>query len=283
MKHINTFALTDAEIQTIRKDGIGASDSPVLCGVNPWKTPLDLWNDKTGRTDATEPNTKMQFGLLAEPILREMFEKETGISCRSDHKIRIHKYKPMIRCSLDAITKGTMQPVEFKTTSDLVMQRYEDIPLYMEYQLQHQMSVTGANRGFLAILIFGYAGIKEFVIREIKRDSGRIKEIENACFNFWNYHILCDNPPEPISLNDIRLAYEVQPGTEIEATAEIELAVRHWESQKEDLKLLKSQSDDLKFQIQNYMGNHETLKHGDEIIATFKGKKRRTLTTKERK
>ena len=37
-----------------RKKGIGSSDAPIIMGVSPWKTPFELWEEKTGTQRAYE-------------------------------------------------------------------------------------------------------------------------------------------------------------------------------------------------------------------------------------
>ena len=38
-----------------RRKGIGGSDASVIAGVNKWKSPLDLWLEKTVQVDDNEP------------------------------------------------------------------------------------------------------------------------------------------------------------------------------------------------------------------------------------
>lgn len=37
-----------------RRTGIGGSDVAAVLGLNPWKTPLDVWNDKLGISEDKE-------------------------------------------------------------------------------------------------------------------------------------------------------------------------------------------------------------------------------------
>ena len=37
-----------------RKKGIGGSDAATILGLNPYKTSIDLWEEKTGRKDAED-------------------------------------------------------------------------------------------------------------------------------------------------------------------------------------------------------------------------------------
>ena len=48
----------------LRRQGIGGSDAAAIMGLNPWKTPMDIWLEKTGEfLDDEEPeNEKMYWG-----------------------------------------------------------------------------------------------------------------------------------------------------------------------------------------------------------------------------
>ena len=59
-----------------REQYIGGSDASAIIGVNPWKSNVDLWEEKTGKIspeDISDRNCVI-FGIKAEPILRELFK-----------------------------------------------------------------------------------------------------------------------------------------------------------------------------------------------------------------
>ena len=45
----------------LRKLGIGGSDASVVCGINRYKSPVELWLDKTGQLPPQEPG-KLPIG-----------------------------------------------------------------------------------------------------------------------------------------------------------------------------------------------------------------------------
>lgn len=59
-----------------RKKYIGASDAACIIGCNPWKSNVDLWEEKTGRKQSPDISDKpyVQFGIAAEPVIRELFK-----------------------------------------------------------------------------------------------------------------------------------------------------------------------------------------------------------------
>lgn len=55
---------------------IGGSDASAVIGLNPWKTNVQLWMEKTGQANAPDisENPNVKYGTEAEPIIRELFK-----------------------------------------------------------------------------------------------------------------------------------------------------------------------------------------------------------------
>ncbi len=49
---VSTKNLSRAEWLSVRGGGIGSSDAAVAVGISPYKSPLELWLEKTGRQAA---------------------------------------------------------------------------------------------------------------------------------------------------------------------------------------------------------------------------------------
>lgn len=68
----------------IRKQRIGSSDAAAAIGLNPYKSQLELWMEKTGRDNETpKPNpdddaTPVFWGNTLEPIVAVQYSKRTG-------------------------------------------------------------------------------------------------------------------------------------------------------------------------------------------------------------
>lgn len=58
-----------------RKHYIGGSDASSVVGLNPWKSNVQLWEEKTGLVIPEDISSKpyVQFGIGAEPIIRDLF------------------------------------------------------------------------------------------------------------------------------------------------------------------------------------------------------------------
>ena len=63
-----------------RKTGIGGSDAAVVCGISRYKSPVELWMEKTGQLPSQETGEAAYWGNLLEALVREEFTKRTGIA-----------------------------------------------------------------------------------------------------------------------------------------------------------------------------------------------------------
>ena len=52
-----------------RRMGIGGSDIGAICGLNKWRTALDVFLEKTGQAQEKEPNEAMRLGTCVEPYI----------------------------------------------------------------------------------------------------------------------------------------------------------------------------------------------------------------------
>ena len=81
----------------VRSKGIGGSDAAAIIGKNPYKSNLDLWREKTGRTKPNDisNNDAVIYGKKAEEPLRQIFildypqyvleYRPFDIHCNKDH------------------------------------------------------------------------------------------------------------------------------------------------------------------------------------------------------
>ena len=75
-KYLGTFEPNSPEWHEARK-GIGGSDIGALMGKSPFKSPFQLWAEKTGQlSDEIEPSMPMKLGTAFEPAIRQLFQEE---------------------------------------------------------------------------------------------------------------------------------------------------------------------------------------------------------------
>lgn len=142
-----------------RQNGIGASDAGTIIGVNPWKTNVQLWQEKTGQREPEDISDKpyVQYGHEAEQHIRALFaldHPELIVTYESPYKIIRSEHYPWIFCTPDGELgeireDGTTRygGLEIKTTEIMNASKWrewdERIPDQYYAQVCHQMLATG--------------------------------------------------------------------------------------------------------------------------------------------
>lgn len=179
-----------------RQRGVTATDAIVLVGRSPYKTPWRLWAEKTGYAlpEDLSNNPNVQRGVELEDSARMAVEAHWG-----DILLPVcveSSANPILRASLDGLNSAG-EPVELKCPAESTWQqverdgeRSEAYQLYYP-QVQHQINVTGASRGWMVFYFEG--AIKVF---EVARDQGLIQEIEAKAEVFWKAVEKKKEPPK---------------------------------------------------------------------------------------
>lgn len=162
-----------------REEGVTATDSPVILGKSPWKTPWRLWAEKTHflrRVDLSQ-NPNVIYGIEHESVARAIYEAR-----HNDILLDLcaeYDEDPVFRASFDGINMAD-EPVEIKCPSDTVLddviangRESEAFKLYYP-QVQHQILVANSQKGTLVF----YDGRRDTIIEfEILRDQSMIRDI----------------------------------------------------------------------------------------------------------
>ena len=177
-----------------RKKGIGGSDASVVCGISRYKSPVELWLDKTGQIQSAEAGEAAYWGTLLESVVRSEFSKRTGIEVQCVNQLLQSEEHPFMLANLDGVCEhpeyGTCI-FEAKTASAYKAGEWDDaIPDEYQLQIQHYLAVTGYRGAYIAVLIGGNA----FRWKFIERDEELISMLIDLEENFW-YHVQTNTPP----------------------------------------------------------------------------------------
>lgn len=200
-----TSGLTKSDWLRFRQSGIGGSDIASVCGINPWKSQLALWHEKTEKIkDDEEENLPAELGIFLEPFMRGKFEKwiekEEGskVMVASVPYILQHKTNKIALANLDGAFLHPEKEAcitEYKTTSEHFYKQWQDENLPDNYYLQVQwyLYVTGLKYCYLSFLI----GNRKFDVLVIERNEEVIKEIVEKADYFWNTFVVPKVAPAP--------------------------------------------------------------------------------------
>jgi len=193
IKLYDVKTMTHAEWKKSRNSGLGGSDVAAICGLNPWRSPLSVYLEKTGQIDGAEENEAMEWGTALEPIIAKKFEERTELKVRTNNYILQHPQYPFMLANLDREIVGKKEGLEIKTTSAWNGGKmHKEIPDYYYLQCLHYMAVTGYIGWYLAILVGG----NQMHIHYIPRDEEDIQNLIKIESDFWNNHVLAKVMPE---------------------------------------------------------------------------------------
>ena len=195
----NVLVLTEnlpyADWLEYRKQGIGGSDASVVCGISRYKSPVELWMEKTNQLQAQEAGEAAYWGTQLEPFVRAEFTKRTGIEVIHKSELLQSEEYPFMLANLDGVCEvPDVGPCIFeaKTASAYKAGEWEDtIPDEYALQLAHYMAVTGYKGAFIAVLIGG----NTFKWKFVERDEELISMLIELEISFWNHVQDCTPPP----------------------------------------------------------------------------------------
>lgn len=192
---VSTKNISKKDWLNFRNKGIGGSDVSILCGINKYKSAVELWMEKTEQIKPKESGEAAYWGTKMEPIIREEFTIRTNLKVEIVNSILKHEKYDFMLANVDGIVYDAELGsciFEAKTASAFKQSQWEDnIPEEYMLQIQHYMAVTGFKATYIAALIGG----NQFIYKLIKRDGDLIDMIIKLERNFWN-HVLTNTPPE---------------------------------------------------------------------------------------
>ena len=252
-----------------RQRGIGGSDVGAILGVNKWKTPFEVYLEKTEEiTEVKETSEAAYWGTELEELVAKEFSKRTGKKVRRDSRHLVHPKYPFMVANIDRRVVGENAILECKTANQFLAKEWKDdeIPASYILQCQHYMSVTGAEKCYIACLIGG----QRFIYKEIPRDNELIEMIIAAEKEFWEEHVMKRIPPaldgSSAAEKYLKERYSnPTPYSEINLKSECKDMINEYLQLKENIKALETRLKEIENNIKNeladnekgYVGNYE--------------------------
>lgn len=202
-----------AQWHAAREKGIGGSDVAAVMGLSPWRSPYEVWCEKTGLAQPEDISDKpaVEWGNRLEPLVGQKFrEMHPDFTVRRVNGILTSIERPWAKASLDYEVKVPGEGwlvLEIKTSGQFGSHNWDEgVPLWYQTQVQHYMAVSGRSAAYVAVLIGG-SDYREF---RIERDEDDVKAIEQAVDTFWNVNVLTKKEPDAIG-GDGPALFEVHP------------------------------------------------------------------------
>lgn len=236
---VKTAGMDREEWLRWRRRGIGSSDAPAVTGLDPFRTPMAVWLEKTGQVepDPEPPSEAAYWGQVLEDAVAGEFARRTNLKVRRRRAILQHPTYPWMLANLDRTVRDADGPavLECKTTSTYLASNWsgDQIPDRVMVQVQHQLAVTGYRRAYVAVLIGGQR-YRHYVV---ERDDELIAHLIQIEADFWRL-VETGTPPEWDGSDAAaellkRLYPEAETGKVVSLPAEAEELLRQYDEARQ--------------------------------------------------
>ena len=215
LRLVDTRTLDRQQWLSVRQGGIGSSDAAAAVGLCPYKSQLELWMEKTGRTPTEQEPPGMDdpryWGTLLEPYVAVAYSQQTGRKVRKVNAVLQHPTFPYMLANIDREVVGSpdVQILECKTAGEWGSKRWQDgVPEYIQLQVQHQLAVTNQQAADVAVLLCG----QRLEIHRIGRDEDVIARMMVLEARFWQYVTTDTEPPADGSESAGKALRQLYPG-----------------------------------------------------------------------
>lgn len=265
----------------LRRNSIGSSDAATVVGLNPYSSKLTLYADKKGILPEKEDTERMRLGRDLEEYVAQRFSEETGKKVKRSGYMWQHPMYEFITANIDREVDGEDAFLEAKTTMNYERHDYDsgEIPMNYYVQVMHAMAVTGCEKAYLAVLVFG----KGFYWFEIKRDEKEIAALIDNEVEFWQAYVLQNRPPlADGSESSMDTLSKLYPFGDDSSTAVIgkDETMRNYLELGEAIKRLKAQQDEIKAQLCQTLGSN-SVGIGMDYSFSWKSQSSKRLNAKK--
>lgn len=284
LRLVGTKQLPREDWLAVRKQGIGSSDAAAAVGLNPYKSQLELWLEKTGRDtslpklDPQDEESPAYWGNILEPIVATHYTRRSGHRVRRINAVLQHPDPklPWMLANIDREVIGAddVQILECKTAGINGARLWkEGVPEYVQLQVMHQLAVTGKQAADVAVLLGG----QHLEIHRIERDESMIARLIDLERLFWDYVVSDIPPPADGSTSAeaaLRCLYPEDNGLTLDFSQHTELASTYMElkAARQNIAQQETREAQLKQVLQQAMGAATRAEFAEGYISWRKSK-----------
>ena len=276
-----------------RNNGIGASDIAILCGASNYKTPLELWQNKTGKeTEVISDDLQKLFdaGHEQEPVTlwrylksvndekaNEIFEYHLNndpyvsnnikLFTRFQHNEFMFAHPDMIYNNINIEAKF----VKYRGEWDFHDLTENGVPFKIYLQVQYQMMCSGLKE---TIVCANYQGAENYYF-PIKANKELYPKFEKICTDFWGL-VKRNEPPMPQSRNDIKKLFPNRNFKSIMIPEDLEMETVML---KDRYSILKQRIGGMKKEQEKIKSSVMALMTQNNVLQTNEGEQIAKITT----
>ena len=260
---------------------IGGSDIGAILGLSRFRSPLEVWMEKTGKAVKQLDSLPLRFGSFAEEFVASEYSRSTGFELMHDESIHIHPEHSFMSAHIDRfiLGDGVGSPpnriLECKTANPFARGEWgepgtDQVPMSYLCQCIWYMAVTGIEQCDLAVLF----GNSDYRIYEVARDLELEALVIEKALHFWNEYVLKDTPPPAQTEGDYQSLFKKSDSNKtVEANPKTMELMRQLQSLSAQSSDVDEQITQIKQHIMNEMKEAEVLSFQCNVIATWRAPK----------
>ena len=163
-----------------RKESITGSDISAISGLNPWKSCLTLFYEKTGQLQEKDATTRMLLGNYLEAGIAEMFQDlNPNLKVHRDLGTWAKVDSPVFKANPDGVIEdqlGNLSILEIKHTS----QFWTEVPIHYQLQVMWYQYVLGLKNPATLVAVTG-GDYRQFVV---EYDESLLEKAKDAAESF---------------------------------------------------------------------------------------------------
>ena len=265
-----------------RKSGLGGSDAAAILGVDPYRSALQVYAEKTDLIEPQEDNDILWWGRKLQPIVAQAYRRETGrkLQYYGNHFF-VSQDRPHFFASLDAMIVEPAGILEIKTSE--VIREWEleqEIPINWQVQVQHCLGVLGLTMASITIPL---PHRKLFWV-DIPADQDFIELLTEKLMAFWK-RVQERRPPDPDASESAKAVlqkiYPKDTGVEIALPeSAVELDRKRLEAMAgiEQMQAIKDQAEN---DLKAMLGEASVGVIGNGLSYSWRHQKRKAYEVKE--
>jgi putative phage-type endonuclease len=183
-----------------RKNYLGGTDLSSIAGLNPYRTALDVYLDKTSDDIACETSPAMRWGTLLEDTIAKEYAEVTGQTIEIEPNTIYHPSMKFLGANIDRWVGDKEYVLECKTAGFTRGKEWgeegtDQIPESYLVQVAYYAAICAVPKVDIAVLIGG----QDFRIYTYERSKELEDKLIKIACNFWDNHIEKRIPPKCVS------------------------------------------------------------------------------------
>ena len=284
-----------AQFLADRRLGVGGTDVAAILGLSPYRTPMSVWLEKTGRQEPTfDPaaEERMFWGSAMEDLVARRYAHLKGARIQRVNTPLVHA-GGILRGNIDRAVvpegrqarwieaerrlRGADRILEVKTagafaerSADWGEPGSDQVPIHYWTQVQTYQGLAQVQEADLAVLFGG----QRLAIYTITADAGIFAGIVEQCEEWWARHVIADTPPQPESEDEARMLWRAhKPGAVKIVGPDVAEACAELGRIKAQISALEESEQARRDTITCAIGDAEEVQHMGRKLATWRANK----------